>query len=182
VPSIVMHPDTSYTLPAAGGGHVPEAVPITVGECVYTLTAQNPVYIPNEHLASVQAQLTSMYGTLANAPICVVTPTGGAAGTYDYQVLGFNDQGDNLPPSSTHITTGPTTLDATHYNTITWTDIPNAKGYKVRRVTGGPSQGLIATVTPGVQTFRDDNSEGAATVYVPSSGNPANVGSTVVGI
>jgi hypothetical protein len=175
VPSIVMHPDTSYTLPASGGGHVPEAVVITVGEVVYTLTAQNPVYIEPAHLASVQAQLTSIFGTLANAPVCTLVVTGGAAGSYSYQVVPFNDQGDDLPPTATSTAAGPTTLDATHYVTVNWTTIPNAKGYKVIRTAGGPSQGLIATLV-GAVTFRDDNSEGAATVYTPSAANPANVG------
>jgi hypothetical protein len=171
-----MHPDTSYTLVPAGAGHVPEAVVITVAESTYTFTAQNPVYVDPAHLASVKAQLTSIFGTLAAAPTCSLVVTGGAAGAYSYQVIPFNDQGDDLPPTATSTAAGPTTLDATHYITINWTTIANCKGYRVVRTAGGPSQGLIATVLAGTLTFRDDNSEGAATVYTPSAANPANVG------
>jgi hypothetical protein len=176
MPSLVMHPDTSYTLVPAGAGHVPEAVVITVAESTYTFTAQNPVYVDPAHLASVKAQLTSIFGTLPTPAAPAVAPTGGAAGSQTYAVVAFNDQGDTPQSAPTNTAVGPTTLDATHYNTVNWSAVANAKGYKVIRTAGGPSQGLIATVLAGTLTFRDDNSEGAATVYTPSAANPANVG------
>lgn len=170
--SVVFHPDTSL----AGRG----VLEVRIKENIYTLEPGVPQDIPQEHFAAVQtAILAAGPGPLiANAPVCVVTPTGGAAGTYDYHVAPFNDQGDDLPHATTHITNGPTTLDVTHFNTITWVDVAptGVKGYHIVRTAGGTTQGLIASIAPGVQTFKDDNSEGAATAYVPAGANPATFG------
>jgi len=171
MPSLVLHPDTSYA-----PGRVPEALEIRVNDGqVYTLTPMVPVFIDSAHLAVVQVAITTAGGTLAAAPVCTLVITGGAAGSYSYQVIPFNDQGDDAPPTATSTAAGPTTLDATHYIDVNWTGIgPNADGYKVRRVTGGVSQGLIATLGPSATTFRDNGV--AASVYSPAASNPANWG------
>ena len=152
----------------------PEAIDLLLSEVVVTLAPGVVSDIPKELIAKAQALIASKGGTLAVAPVCSLVVTGGAAGAYSYQVIPYNDVGDDLPPTATSTAVGPTTLDGTHFIDINWTAIANVTGYKVRRVTGGLSQGLIATVPAGTLTFRDNGV--AAQAYTPSGANPANWG------
>jgi hypothetical protein len=107
-----------------------------------------------------------------------VTPTGGAAGSYSYKIVGVAADGTQTAASSAGSTSaGPTTLDASHYNTETWTDPLNAVTILIYRTAGGVTQGLIGSVAAGVQTFRDDGKVGDATT--PSASNGTGVGSAV---
>lgn len=95
-------------------------------------------------------------GELAAAP--TVTPTGGAAGAYSYEVVGVDASGNEFANSLAGATAvGPTTLSAINFNTVTWTDPTDVAVVAVRvyRVTGGATQGLIATVGLGVGTLAD---------------------------
>jgi hypothetical protein len=153
---------------------IPEALQVQAAENVYTLMAGIVQDVPKEHLAPIQTQITSKGGTLAAAPTCSLVITGGAAGSYSFQVIPYNDNGDDIPPTATSTAVGPTTLDGTHFIDVNWTPIAYSSGYKVRRVTGGPSQGLIATLGASSLTFRDNGV--AAQAYTPSGANPPNWG------
>jgi hypothetical protein len=90
----------------------------------------------------------SIVGKLGTAPLIMgavtITTTGGAAGAQSYVVVAI--LGSGRAPSATAVTTtGPTTLDATHFNTLTWAAVPFAQSYSVYRTVGGAAQGVIAT-------------------------------------
>jgi hypothetical protein len=130
--------------------------------------------VPQEFLAAFQSKVASTGGTLGAAPTCSLVITGGVAGAYSYQVVPYNDVGDDVPPTATSTAAGPTTLDATHYIDVNWTAVGGVTGYKIIRLTGGPSQGLIGVALAGTLTFRDTGV--AAQAYTPSGANPANWG------
>lgn len=116
---------------------------------------------------------------VANPSAPTVTPTGGAAGAYSYKLVATDSAGAQTAASSAGSTAvGPTTLDATHYNTVTWTDPVSTPGsILIYRTSGGATQGLIGTVAAGVQSFRDDGKVGDATS--PSAANGTGVGSSI---
>lgn len=80
------------------------------------------------------------------APTVTSTPSGGRT-AYSYAVVAFNSLGD-LPQSPVGSTSrGPATLDATHYNTVSWGAMGGTvSGVRVIRTAGGASQGVIATI------------------------------------
>lgn len=82
-----------------------------------------------------------------SAPAVAPTPAGGRT-SYSYAVVAFNATGD-LPESANGSTsTGPSNLDTTHYNTVSWGAIGGgATGVKVIRTAGGAAQGIIATMS-----------------------------------
>jgi hypothetical protein len=155
-----------------------EVVRVRVSEVQYTFTPGVPKDVPNERRAAITAALQAVEGNLTS-PTPTVTPTGGAAATQSYQVVAFNANGDTTPSSTVTTNVGPTTLSGTAYNTISWsaaTGVGDATtGYKVIRVAGGPSQGLIATLAAGTLTYRDTGT--AATTYTAAS---SPVGATQV--
>lgn len=80
------------------------------------------------------------------APTLTSTPTGGRT-AYSYAVVAFDGNGDMPESPNGSITTGPATLDATHYNTVKWGAMAApATGVKVIRTAGGGAQGVIATI------------------------------------
>lgn len=105
-----------------------------------------------------------------------VTPTGGAAGSYSYKLVATDSTGATTAASTAGSTAaGPTTLDGTHFNTITWTDpVAAPASVKIYRTAGGATQGLIGTVNAGVQTFTDNGVVADGTV-APTS-NSTGVG------
>lgn len=124
----------------------------------------------------IRATVTNR-GTLATPAAPTVTPTGGAAGSYTYAVSAVNSVGDTVASTTTTIANGPTTLDASHFNTITWTPVPNATGYRVRRTAGGPSTGQIAVTTgndPLDCSVKDTGLAGS--VYTLPGSNAADAG------
>lgn len=61
-----------------------------------------------------------------------VTPSITGSTTYVYTIVGKDRNGNfTVPGPSTTITNGSATLDATHYNTLTWTAIPGAASYDI---------------------------------------------------
>jgi hypothetical protein len=83
--------------------------------------------------------------------ISTVTPTLGAATTWGYKVTAINASGGETPANSqTTTAAGAATLDATHFNTISWGAVSGATAYKIYRTTAGTSPnttGLIGTST-----------------------------------
>jgi hypothetical protein len=98
-----------------------------------------------------------LYNGTPNAP--TVTPTGGAAGSYSYKIVAITAGGGHSAASSAaSISNGPTTLDASHFNTIDPTALsnPGAASYDVYRTAGGATQGKIGNIpNDGVTTLQD---------------------------
>jgi hypothetical protein len=83
-------------------------------------------------------------------------------------VSALTHAGETLACTEVAIANGPTTLDVTHYNTLTWNPIQGAKAYKVYGRTSG-AELLMATVDwstdlhpggtgPVFPTYRDNGS------------------------
>ena len=82
------------------------------------------------------------------APNPTVTAQALAAGStpYAYTVTAIAALGATSTASRTVQVTNNASLSGAAYNRINWGPIPDAVGYTVSRVTGGPSQGVIAVV------------------------------------
>jgi hypothetical protein len=135
-----------------------------------------PQFIEQEKQAGILAALQATGATLVS-PVCVVTPTGGAAGSQTYEVVAVNESGDTLPPTGTNTAAGPTTLDGTHYNTITWVTPAGATQLKIIRTVGGATQGIIATVAAWQVSLVDNGL--VATSYTPSGSSVTTVGAAI---
>lgn len=144
---------------------------------IYAFEPGVPRDVPNERLAALTATLQALEGNLTS-PTPVVTPTGGAAATQSYQVVSVNLNGDTTVSTTGTTAVGPTTLDGTHFNTISWTLATGATGYRVLRTVGGATQGQITTGggLPATTTSLVDNGL-VATAYTPAG---APVGATGV--
>jgi len=101
-------------------------------------------------------------------PTVSATCTGTCATTYTYELTCLGDNSTYSPVSTATTAMNASTLDGTHFNTITWTDETGCSGYNIYGRIGG-SLGLIATVGAAVATFTDNtaSSPGAAP---PTSG------------
>lgn len=71
------------------------------------------------------------------------------ATTYSYRVSAFNAVGETLASTSVQIANGNSTLNATNYIGVTWTQVTNATGYNVW---GREATGLTETYLGTVQT------------------------------
>lgn len=80
------------------------------------------------------------------APIVYTVGTAGAT-TYGYKATAYNADGHGIASAETTIATGNATLDANNYNRIRIYPVVGATSYRVRRTTGGLTQGVIAIVT-----------------------------------
>lgn len=116
---------------------------------------------------------------VANPTITSVTPTGGTATTYTYKLVAVDAAGNKTAASAGSSTaSGAATLDGSHFNTIVWTDpIAAPASILVYRTVGGATQGLIATVNPGVGTYVDTGAAGDGTT--PSAANGTGIGGVV---
>ncbi len=138
--------------------------------------------------STVNATL-SLQGGLATvqlaAPSAPTITNAGTAGTtsYSYAVTALDGTGETLASTVGSTTTGNSTLSATNYNTITFTEVSGAISYKIYRTasSGTPSTtGYIGTVTAGAASTNTFNDTGiAATGSVPS-GNTTG-GATIAG-
>jgi hypothetical protein len=112
------------------------------------------------------------------APSVAVHGAGGTT-TFSYKIVGVDAQGGVTAASSAGSTAVGTdgSQSGTDFNRLTWTDPANAVSIQVYRTAGGATQGLIATVAPGVQTLDDTGLAGAGSA--PSAraqlGYPADV-------
>lgn len=118
---------------------------------------------------------------VANPTLTSVTPTGGSATTWTYKIVGVDASGGTTAASAGVSTAaGAATLDASHFNTLAWTDPTNAVSINIYRTAAGGTPnatGLIGTVAAGVQTFVD-NGLAADGTTAPSS-NTTGVGGSV---
>lgn len=94
---------------------------------------------------------------LATPTSCAVAKTGSGTGTtWGYRVSALSSTGETLACSQVTVS-GNATLDATHYNTVTWSAVSGARGYYVYRTAapGTPNTtGKVGTgsCTPTVVT------------------------------
>jgi hypothetical protein len=68
--------------------------------------------------------------------------------TYTYKVAAFFTNGE-IEVCATSSITAATTLNGSNYVNISWPLMSGVKEYRVYRTVGGPSQGLIGTLTTG---------------------------------
>jgi hypothetical protein len=117
------------------------------------------------NLASINAHNAITTTQLAAPGVPTVTPHMGASTTWNYVVCAKDFIGGSVCSSVGTTMAGPATLDANHYNTITWTGVPQASSYDVWRTSAGGSpntDGLLGNVSAGTTTltFRDNNPSG----------------------
>lgn len=116
---------------------------------------------------------------LVNPTLTSVTPTGGAAASITYKIVGI-DQALNPTAASAGVTdaVAPTTLDGTHFETLAWTDPVGVAFVDIYRTAGGPSQGKIGRVAAGVQTFVDNGlvGDGTTAPAANTTGNGTPIG------
>lgn len=103
------------------------------------------------------------------------TPGGGATGYEYYVIVNFGNgkhSGNFDNGTWKSFSNGPAVLDSSHYNQLTWTDIPGAISYDVYtdQRDGTPSSiGFLATVLQGVGSFRDNGVVGDGNAVYPDS-------------
>ncbi len=91
-----------------------------------------------------------------SAPVVTNAGTSGTT-TYKYLIVATRNSIDYAVGAVGSTTTGHATLSVTNYNTLTWSVVADATGYKVYRVFGGSAQGLIKTITSGATVTYNDN-------------------------
>jgi hypothetical protein len=102
----------------------------------------------------------------------VASPGRTSLTTWSYQIVAFNGNGDGIP-SAAGTVASYFDLSVTNYNTITWSAVPNAAGYRILRTVAGNSPnalGLMGSFGTGTLTF--DDTGVPATPYVASIFNP----------
>ena len=92
--------------------------------------------------------------------------------TYTYEVFAYKNAFGDAPPSTpVSISDGPDSLSTSDHVSVTLPAVPqNADGLGIVRVSGGPSQGLIARVPTGTLAYQDEGA--TATHYSPSATKP----------
>jgi hypothetical protein len=91
-----------------------------------------------------------------------------AAGTYFYKVTAINLAGETLPSNEQSIATA---LDGS--NTINWSPVPGATGYRIYRGTATNGENVYYTAAANAVSFTDTN--GASTAGTPPATNTAVV-------
>lgn len=127
----------------------------------------------------------------AAAPTVAPTPNTAGATTWTYRIVasqgdGTGNDGDTVQSGNGTSNTDWTTLNADHYNTLTWPSVTGATKYKILRLNGADFQ-RVATINAGAgatQTYVDNGSTTPA-AYDPVSVKPdleACTGADVEGV
>ncbi|MBW3568879.1 hypothetical protein KY385_01995, partial [Candidatus Parcubacteria bacterium] len=95
--------------------------------------------------------------------------------TYDYFIVAKNANGATIPGPAGTTSTGNAILDATNYNTISWTAVANATSYDVLKGTTSTSLATSVTAT----TINDTGQ--ATSAYTPNTTNTTGGDLTVNG-
>lgn len=117
---------------------------------------------------------TPLAAPVANTP--TTSTTGGtlAAATYYYVVTALNSAGQTLASNEVSVTTTGTTSS----NTITWSAVPGATGYRVYRGTAAAGENVY--YAPGnVTTYTDTNA--SSTGGTPPGSNTTAIAPVAVG-
>lgn len=111
---------------------------------------------------------TTLAAPTANTPTTATTGGTLAAATYYYKVTAINSIGETLPSAEVSIaTTGSTST-----NTVTWSAVSGATGYKIYRGTAAGAESVYYTVG-NVTTFSDTG--GASTAGTPPTSNTTTI-------
>jgi branched-subunit amino acid ABC-type transport system permease component len=97
---------------------------------------------------------------------------GAGSTTYAYEVFAYKSAfGDAPPTEPVSVSNGPDSLSAANHIQITLPGVPqNGDGLGVVRVSGGPSQGLVARLPASATSYQDEG--GPAAAYTPSTTAP----------
>lgn len=123
--------------------------------------------------SSATSTLTLQGGLSATAlpaPTLSATVTNaGTAGTttYRYQVTAKDGLGETTGSTIQQTTTGNATLSSTNFNTISWTPVGGAIGYKIYRCTGASCTPGYITSVSGSVTGYSDTAPGTPGVIAP---------------
>lgn len=107
-----------------------------------------------------------------SAPTVAPQGTPGVS-TVSYRIVAVS-RGGKVSAASTAGTTitSNAALSATNFNRITWAAVDEADGYLIYRTAGGPSQGLIKRVAPGMALQVDDTGLAGDGTSVPAAARP----------
>lgn len=164
----------TYSLTGGGGGGVPAG---STGQIQFNAGGSPNVFGANPGLswyATSKILSVGKSGRAMNLQV-VSTPGGGATGYEYYVIVNFSDgttTGNFEDGTWAFFSDGPAVLDASHYNQLTWTDIPGAVSYSIYtdERDGTPSSlGLLAIVLQGVGSFRDDGVAGDGNAVYPDN-------------
>ena len=112
--------------------------------------------------------LAARFVSLGVGPVMTLTRHGtNNSVPYTYKVAAISSEGE-VEVCVTASVDAATTLNGSNYVTISWLAMSGFKEYRIYRTAGGPSQGLIGTVTDAL--FLDDKGLSAST------GDAVNVG------
>ena len=126
--------------------------------------------------ANLGSVVTITGGPLTTPSAPTVTATGGSGTNYQYEIAAINANGQTTAASAANVAvSGPASLTATAYMTVSWPAVTGAYGYNVYRVTGGGTTGLIGvTQGNGVNTFFYDTGYVANGAVPPATSSIAN--------
>jgi hypothetical protein len=97
---------------------------------------------------------------LATPSAPLVTPTLGTASTWTYTIVAKAGSGTTVASPTGSTAVGAATLDATHFNTITWSAVAGASSYDIYRTvtaTSPATTGKIGNVLPSATLSLVDN-------------------------
>lgn len=110
----------------------------------------------------------SYSGTQLSTPATpTITPTSGLSSTWGYKVAARDALGTTIASAEGTTTTGASSLDGTHFNTITWAAITGAVSYDIYRTTtnnsgsGPTTKGKIGNVLADAALSFVDNAVAA---------------------
>jgi hypothetical protein len=107
------------------------------------------------------------FAALSNVGTVTVTPTGGVATGATYAVVAVDRNGYTTLAGTGNTASGPSTFDATHFNTASWTAIPGAVYYDVYAGTVSQANWLGSTTST---SFKDTIGSGASNGRYTSPG------------
>ena len=118
--------------------------------------------------------------SLATVEKPAVAATGGGTGTeYRYKVVAFTDVDgtatDTIPSDASDVDENGdvASLDDTHFNTVSWTAVPRATGYKVYRAVDSTTDfELVKTINDGAAASHEDHGDTAGAALVPATSSP----------
>ena len=126
--------------------------------------------------------LTVSAPSTPSAPTVTKTCAGTCATTYSYVVVGLVGSGNTAASAVGSTTTQASTLDSTHYNTISWNYSTGANTYNVYRTVGGSTQGKINAQPVSLNYFVDNGITGdGSTAPSSATGLGAITAQTVTG-
>jgi hypothetical protein len=166
--------------PASGGpGGIPQVSPsgqlVTSGQLFF----DQAKYLLGIHTVTPDTALQILGGgahvsRLATPSLPTIVITGGGTGNQSYVVIALDGNGNPTLPSPVASTygAGPTSLDGSHYNTISWASVPGAVYYYVIRIVGTTYINIAPTNFNGT-TLADTGQAGTLYTLPTANGTAA---------